>query len=249
MTLRWVALALLLSCARQPEPQPTEQPAKQPAAQQTSSAETADCEPRMYEDIPGKHDRFRFEAEDGQVGFKDAAGEVVIEPRFDFAYEFSSEGIAGVADEHGFAFIDPQGSVVARAFAFDNGPDYFVEGRARIVEDGKVGFIGEDGVVAISPRFDHAGSFCEGLAPFCEGCRSVPDGEHSRIEGGLWGYVGPTGTVVIPPRFEWADPFSGGTARVVEGGRELVIDREGRVVARALVSRRWPRPAPTRRPR
>lgn len=230
MTLRCAALALLLSCDKQPAPPPTEQPATQPTAPQTSSPTTADCEPRVYEDVPGKHDRFRFEAEDGRVGFENAAHEVVIEPRFDFAYEFSSGGIAAVADEHGFSFIDPQGRVVAQAFAFDNGPDYFVEGRARIVENGKIGFIGEDGVVAVPPRFDHAGSFCEGLAPVCEGCRIVPDGEHSRVEGGTWGYVGPTGTLVIAPRFEAAEPFSGGTARVVEGGRELVIDREGRVV-------------------
>ena len=57
------------------------------------------------------------------------------------------------------------GKVLAKAFGFDNGPDYFQEGYARIVgPTGKVGFIDERGHIAITPQFDAASSFCHGKA-------------------------------------------------------------------------------------
>ena len=193
MTYRYAALLLLVSCAKQPAPsaEATQEPkASAPSADAPASSDVAlptDCEPRMFADTAGNHDRFRFEAEDGRVGYRDAAGDAVIAPRFAFAYEFSAEGIAAVVDDDGFAFIDINGDVLARAFAFDNGPDYFQEGRARIVDGEKVGFIATDGSIVVAPQFEHASAFCEGLAVVCQGCRIVPDGEHSRVEGGTWG--------------------------------------------------------------
>jgi hypothetical protein len=189
------------------------------------------CEPEMAMDHqPGAHDRFHFEAADGRHGFKDRSGKVVIEPRFRFAYEFSPEGVAPVVEEKRFAFIDVTGHVIAEAYPYDNGPDYFVEGRARILRHGKIGFIDRAGKIVIEPRWEYATSFCEGRAAVCKGCRvRVRHGE-KELGGGKWGYIDLEGKVVVPPELDLAEPFQGGEAIVVRGTRRERIDRSGKVL-------------------
>ncbi len=84
------------------------------------------------------------------------------------------------------------------ALPFDNGADDFVEGRARTIRDGKVGFVDRGLRPVISPRWDYAFPFEGGVAVVCEGCRTSEKGEHRRIEGGKWGYIDRTGRVVVP---------------------------------------------------
>jgi hypothetical protein len=189
-----------------------------------------DCEPAMYPQAPAA-DRAAFEDPSGKLGYRDAAGKVAIAPRFFQTYEFFEDGIAGVVDEEGPAFIDRQGKVLARAYLFDNGPDYFVGDRARIVEDGKIGFIDRKGTIVVKPGYDHATPFCHGRAGVCLGCKSVPDGEHSRIEGGRWGYIDAFGRVVVPIELDDAPPFTEEVVEVTKSGAPLHIDRQGRKVS------------------
>lgn len=129
-------------------------------------AAAGDCTARIEHWKPGNRDRYAFEdRKTGKRGFKDKRGKVVIPARFNFAYEFSPAGIAAAVDNGAFVFIDPTGAVIARAYAFDNGPDYFQEGFARIVDgQHKIGYMTEAGVIAIPPRFDAAAGFCHGKA-------------------------------------------------------------------------------------
>lgn len=136
-----------------------------------------DCTSQLEDAQPGNHDRFSFSPDDGATyGYKNGAGEVVIAPRFGFAYEFGAGGVAAAVerpeDEAGqarFWFIDPSGKPLAEAYAFDNGPDYFQEGMARIVDGGKVGFIDRTGAIVIAPQFVEARSFCHGQASVHDG--------------------------------------------------------------------------------
>ncbi len=134
-----------------------------------------DCASTVEDAAPGNHDRFAFETNDGLYGYRDGKGKVVIAPRFRFAYEFKPGGIAAAVDSDAtFVFIDASGKVIARAYAFDNGPDYFQEGHARIVgADKKVGFINDRGEITIAPRFDAADSFCGGKAQVRDGERQL----------------------------------------------------------------------------
>lgn len=88
---------------------------------------------------------------------------------------------------------------------YDNGPDYFAEGLARTVRDGKVGFIDRDLSERIPATWDFAFPFADGVAVVCEGCRSHPVGEHSEMRGGVWGYIDLTGSVVVPVRYRRDD--------------------------------------------
>jgi hypothetical protein len=76
--------------------------------------------------------------EGGKWGYRDGKGRVVVQPRFIFANEFSTEGIAAVVDEKGWAYIDRKWNILIRPFVVDNGPDYFKEGLARFTADNKL---------------------------------------------------------------------------------------------------------------
>lgn len=134
------------------------------------------CDSQLEDAGPGHHGRHRFEGADERIGFRDDAGQVVIPPRFLHAYEFGPGGIAAViepAEGEGvrMGFIDVDGRWLADAYRFDNGPDYFQEGLARIVAGGKVGYIARDGTIVIEPRFAGATSFCHGIATVHDGAQ------------------------------------------------------------------------------
>ncbi len=166
----------------------------------------------------------------GKWGYRSATGKVAIPPRFSVAHEFSSEGIAAVVDEEGWAYIDARGKILLRPFIVDNGPDYFQEGLARFIERGKFGFFNQKGQAVIQPRFDFAAPFSEGRAAYCTGCQMKAVGEHRLVEGGLWGYLDPQGKAAILPRFEAAENFASGKARVKLEGKWMWIDRKGKSV-------------------
>jgi hypothetical protein len=123
-----------------------------------------------------------FVTSDGLFGYRDGFGNVIIEPRFKVAYEFSLEGLAAAVDPvAGPVFVDVNGRVVARAYPVEGGPDHFQEGRARIIADGLIGFIDREGTVVVEPRFDRAAAFCNGVSEVCVGCQDS-QGERFRID-------------------------------------------------------------------
>jgi hypothetical protein len=133
------------------------------------------CEPTVEDHAAGNRDRYRFEdPATGFVGFKNKAGTVVIAPTFRFAYEFGPGGVSSAVDGvTPFVFIDTAGKVIAKAYAFDNGPDYFQDGLARIVDArGRVGFIDTRGRIVIAPQYDDAASFCHGKAEVAVGAKT-----------------------------------------------------------------------------
>jgi len=183
--------------------------------------------------------------QDDLWGYKSSSGQVVIKPQFHFAGNFSREGIAGVVDDNGPAYIDRKGNVVVRTVSYDNGPDPFEEGLAICIgNDDKVGFFDETGRVVIQPQFGSAFAFHEGLAAVCTGCRMERIGDARVVRGGEWGFINHTGKFVIKPQFDFAYPFDKGLAEVcmgciqepmgehsmVTGGKWGSIDKHGKIV-------------------
>lgn len=173
-----------------------------------------------------------FEAND-LYGFKNAAGEVVLPPRWQMAQDFTPHGLACVVEADEWRCIDPRGAELLRPYIYDNGPDYFADGLARFVEAGKLGFHDDAGRKVIPARFEFVTPFAEERAAFCVGCTKQCDGEHCGMSGGKWGLIDRTGAEVLAPRFDEIHPFEGGTASVKEGGLEKRIDRTGAVVGTA----------------
>lgn len=127
---------------------------------------------------------------------RDPSGEIVV--RREVAAEHSPSGVVASAVVDDLLLFVISSGKTAPALWFDNGADYFVEGLARTVKSGKVGFVDEELAVVIPPQWDFAFPFESGLAAVCNGCKTEPVGEHREMAGGDWGYIDSRGRVVVP---------------------------------------------------
>jgi hypothetical protein len=135
---------------------------------------------------------------DGEAAVCELAsdGEVRV-PRQLLAHaEFGPEGISAILVGEKIYFVNRAGKT-APALKFDNGPDYFVEGLARTVKGGKVGFVNTALETVVAPVWDFAFPFSNGVALVCSGCTAA-GGEHQSMKGGKWGYIDKGGKVVVP---------------------------------------------------
>jgi WG repeat protein len=146
-----------------------------------------------------------------KYGYIDANGAVVIPAKYDKAHPFGR--VARVEIEKRVRLIDSQGRDVTPADI-----DAFAE-----VSDGMMlarkgrllGFLDDEGKVAIAPRFQSIQDFKGGRARFWE--------------NGKYGYIDKKGTVVIEPRFDSAADFSEGLAAVRMGERYGFVDPNGKL--------------------
>ncbi len=164
--MRFAVLAALAACGGS-SPAPVANAGTESAVAVPALQPGPACEARM--DTPdGLHDRFMFTDEATEkAGYKDKAGTLVIPAIYHAVYPFSPGGVAAVIDgTTPFVFIDVTGKLIAKAYAFDNGPDYYQEGFARVVgTDGRIGYISETtGKISIAAQFETAMPFCEGKA-------------------------------------------------------------------------------------
>lgn len=107
-----------------------------------------------------------------------------------------------------FYYVGRDGRMVP-VMNFDNGPDYFVEERARTRVDGKIGYIDRELRVVIPPRYDAGSPFEHGKAAVCKGCvekKRYANDEHPFLEGGMWGVIDRSGREIVPLRYRsWRD--------------------------------------------
>lgn len=93
----------------------------------------------------------------------------------------------------------------------------FSEGLAKVVVDGKAGFINRVGKIVVRPQFNDVGRFSEKLARF-------------EISDGKWGFIDQQGKVVIKPGYDWALDFSEGLAAVQVGEKWGFVNINGQIV-------------------
>ncbi|TWA98592.1 WG repeat-containing protein [Bradyrhizobium stylosanthis] len=116
---------------------------------------------------------------------------------------FDSNGLArvllyGTGKKKGRWFYTRRGGPLVQVETYDNGPDDFVDGRARSPVGGKVGYVDRNLDLVIPAIYDGAYPFEKGLAVVCRGCAQVSDGSHHWYEGGEWGRIDPKGQVIAP---------------------------------------------------
>lgn len=102
------------------------------------------------------------------------------------AQDYDRHGHALVRDAHGWMYVDRDRRPILRPYIYDNGPDYFEEGLARFVQDGKMGFHDETLAVVIPARYDFAFPFENGVARVGMRCKSRQHGEHSSVQCEQW---------------------------------------------------------------
>lgn len=125
-----------------------------------------------------------MDPKDSLIGVKDDKGRVVIPPKGAPVMYFEpgepiTDALINLFDidptDNGTALsfgstYNRKGQFLYRPLAYDNGPDYFEEGLARCVQQGKVGFVNEQGKVVIRPQWDWVSPFNYGYAFACNGC-------------------------------------------------------------------------------
>jgi len=108
---------------------------------------------------------------------------------------YDSDGLSSLQTGGKFYYFNKSGKTV-RVITYDNGPDYFVEGLARTIKNGRIGFFDKSLNIVIKPQYDFAFPIKNGISIVCNGCRVVREGEYSQVQGGKWGAINKKGEVV-----------------------------------------------------
>ena len=157
------------------------------------------------------------------TGYKNIHGDIVFEPRFKDAGEFS-EGFAYVQVMRKYGYINLKGELAIKP-KYQAAKD-FSEKLAAVRIDQKEkgqswGFINKKGKMVIDPIYECTSNFSEGL------CAVEKDNK--------WGYINKKGKVIIPFKFTSATSFYDGSCYVElinEEGEivELVLDKKGNIL-------------------
>ncbi|QEI06449.1 WG repeat-containing protein [Pigmentiphaga aceris] len=131
---------------------------------------------------------FHDEAKD-RYGYLQCDGSPGLPAQYRVADDFTAGGIAAVLDATGWYYIDRQGRFLLRPMIYDNGPDYFVEGLSRFIQDGKTGFFDEAGQVVIPATYDFAYPFKDGVAEVGQRCTTTRQHEHSIVSCQAWSTI------------------------------------------------------------
>ena len=165
----------------------------------------------------------------GKWGFVDKNFQFVIQPQFDFAYEFA-EGRGEVTINHRSGFIDRAGRVViplkyAMVWGFADGlarvRNDIPNGTWRTIEGDRIayryqyGFVDRAGNEVIPLQFEEAEYFSEGYAMV------VPPNFK------LFGIIDKAGRFVHSPEFEEGGRFHDGLAHVCLKGKCGYVDTSG----------------------
>ena len=180
---------------------------------------------------------------DARNGFFDKTGNIVIEPKFTDAENFS-DGLAMVAEDKkredgasGYfnrkSFMDTKGNIVT---PFYERAENFSEGLAAVYIENRWGFIDKTGNIVIAPQFDFVlREFSEGIAfVHCDNekiaainksgkyiTQCIFDEAWGFSEGlsavqlnGEFGFINSKGRFIIKPQFDYAESFYNGLAEV-----------------------------------
>jgi hypothetical protein len=84
---------------------------------------------------------------------------------------------------------------------YDNGADYFCDGLARYLIDGKYGYVNARLEVVVPASYDFAYPFQGGHGAVCQSCTFTAAGEHTSVACARCGAVDATGKLVLPVSF------------------------------------------------
>jgi hypothetical protein len=205
---------------------------------------------------------------DGQTGFVDAKGHLVIDLSdkdwFNgavLAGTFSEGMVLAYAEDNQAGYLDREGHLKID-FQYEWAQN-FSEGVAAVQVNGKMGYIDPNGQTVIDLKFDEAGDFSEGLALVRIGTEyhvinksgdllfqlpgSPMNGKFSEgllaiymEESDQVGFVDTEGRMAIPARFQSALRFQEGLAAVKQGNRWGYINKDGVMIIDARFESAYP---------
>lgn len=173
-----------------------------------------------FDPKPFRHGLAKF-WQNKKWGFIDKKGNIVVQPRYDWAEDYTNAGVAVVMNEKGkslYGLIGTTGREILPT-KYDS---------IRVVSDGLLAVCSEKGAVAL---FDTEGNKLTAfgyhtIVPFSEGLAEVEQNAKS-------GFIDQTGREVIEPQYSGAMAFSEGLAAVKsQRGKWGFIDKVNRKIIR-----------------
>lgn len=155
----------------------------------------------------------RFKSKGGKYGFETEAGQLLVAPTYDLAFDFVN-GFAKVRKDGKFGFVDTNGKEIIPTQYVKAGT--FSENKVAVMEDSLWGFINAKNEMIIAPKYSEVQAFGEGLV--------------SVSNGNAWGYIDSTGKVIVPMNLEAAWPFSEGLAHVLKNDFWGYINPKGKTI-------------------
>lgn len=181
-----------------------------------------------------QYPKYKAIEKNGKFGYEDENGVIVIEPQFQFAWDFS-EGLGLIQSEEGvFSYINQQGEEVIKniypyTYEFKDGVtlviDYYNEkppmnNTIKTDVNYRTYYIDRSGNMLFGRYFARAGEFHDGFA-------------YVQVEGNIiptpniknaYAYIDMTGNIVTDMKFDYASDFIDGKAKVIKDGIEGTID-------------------------
>lgn len=135
-----------------------------------------------------------FYNEEDLPGYQYSNGDVAVEPgtyEMIFTEKFHDFAIVMTRDTTSWRLIGINRNMeeLFMVYWYDNGPDYVVEDRFRIIQDGRIGYANEKGEIIITPQFACADPFEEGLARVTFECTQTREGEFTIDHSDFWFYI------------------------------------------------------------
>lgn len=158
---------------------------------------------------------------DYKFGLIDKNGKYIVNPQYSKGLPFNN-GLALVVPENGKPiFINKNGDIKITVQSGEFVGQIF-DGLAKVKVGDKWGYINDKGEMVITPQFDMASSFYEGLAKVYR--------KNENTNEGSYGYINTKGELVINYQFVQASSFRDGKAIVFNGKSYGVIDNKGKFI-------------------
>lgn len=192
------------------------------------------CEKKESVNYPGKRELIPI-SQNSKWGYADTSGNIVISPRFQYAYRFSEglayvnfvDGSSGLIDRTGNTRLILEEKYVDGIENMGIRIDHFFEIQSKYLiiqlKSGKYTYLSTEGELLLDKGFDWVEPFSEGLGAFCNNCTM---GHMGLVSGGKWGYVDLNGNVKIEPIYEEVGEFSGGLAAAKKNNLWGYINQE-----------------------
>ncbi len=110
-------------------------------------------------------------------------------------------------------------TLTSAAYAYDVQYE-FKDGIAVVKNDGKFGYVTQDGTQLVPCEYDYAFDFADGMA--------------NVVKNNKCGYINTTGTLVIPCEYEGATDFSEGAAAVQKDGKWAYVNKQGTLLTQFI---------------
>lgn len=171
-------------------------------------------------DSIGLYPAYVMEGSEKSWGYIDQKGQFIIEPKYQAASDFTSNGLAVVSENGDYILIDKSGHPLMSS-QYLHTYDFSQELIVVADESGKSSLIDEKGQILFQTDGGIDKLSC-GLAAFS---KRVNQGNY------LWGYIDAQGKVVIEAKYQWAHAYSKDKAIVqVDKGHYEVIDKAGKLL-------------------